>query len=389
MTATARLCGFGPETGPRMPVALTAIGTILFLFWLLKPRLGYDLALHSSILLACCAGWLAFGFVSVVDVPLTAAMTVCVLMIVFEAGPPWVAGAFLGLAVLAKGLVPLVLFAPLLWWLWKQRRLRDLGPIALAGLVIAGPWYVAMAMRHGTPFLVEFIVKHHFQRFFSDSLQHVRPFWFYAPVLLGLLAPWTLIFGPRRPPDSRLSFLAIWVCYGFLFFSLSKNKLPGYVLPLLPVLCILLASSLRSIHAALFGIAALAATYLELRFLPELPRFLAEGLNRTPNSQFVWWHVIAGVVMGLACYAAAKRGHYTNALVLIAGIVAAGVLVVKLGGIADEVDRLATARPLSKTARRDGCVHPGDRNLRYGLSYYWGFEVPVCNDATLDERIQR
>ena len=34
--------------------------------------------------------------------------------------------------------------------------------------------------------------------------------------------------------DPRRAFLLAWVLFGLVFFSAAANKLPGYVLPLLP-----------------------------------------------------------------------------------------------------------------------------------------------------------
>jgi hypothetical protein len=58
-------------------------------------------------MLAGAVGWIGFGNVGVTDVPLTVNFTICLLLVVFG-GPAWLAGTFLGLAALAKGLVPFV-----------------------------------------------------------------------------------------------------------------------------------------------------------------------------------------------------------------------------------------------------------------------------------------
>ena len=223
MTGVGTLVGLGPETAPRVPVALTALALIAFLYFFLKPRLGCGIALHSAILLSGTVGWLGFGSVGVTDVPLTACFTICVLLVVFD-GPAWLAGAFLGLAVLAKGLLPFVLFIPLLWWLYRKKRLFiPLLWIAGACLLIAGPWYSAILLRFGRAFFDEFIVKHHFARAVSDSIQHVRPVWFYVPALAGAMLPWSglLPFIGRRKvlADERLRFLALWASFGFVFLS--------------------------------------------------------------------------------------------------------------------------------------------------------------------------
>lgn len=393
MTGVATLLGFGPESAPRLPVALTALGLIVFLYKYLKPHLGCGIAMHSAILLAGSAGWVAFGSVGVTDLPLTAHMTVCVLLVVFG-GPAWLTGIFLGLAVLAKGLVPFVLFVPLLWWLYQSKRLLELFPIGLACLIVAGPWYAAITLKHGHAFFDEFILKHHFARFSNDSLQHVRPLWFFIPALAGLLLPWTglLPFAFKGMKDPRLKFLAAWALFGFVFFSIGKNKLPGYILPLVPVLCILIAAAVengswRAATPVLAITSGLLVTF-GLQILPALPRILNDGWTRTPLVAQPWYWA-AGLAAALCVWWIARSGRKTIALCTVSAIVFSALLWVKFGAIGSDIDRLASARTLAKTASKDGCVHPGDRDLRYGLSYYWSFEVPECNDDTLPKRIFR
>ena len=118
-----------------------------------------------------------------------------------------------------------------------RHRIRDLALVFAAATLIAAPWYVLVTLRNGAPFLEEFFWKHHFGRFLSSALQHGQPFWFYVPVLLAGLFPWTpllaLLFSARLFQDRRAQFLLAWFAWGFLFFSVSRNKLPGYLLPLL------------------------------------------------------------------------------------------------------------------------------------------------------------
>lgn len=393
-TAIATLLGFGPETAPRLPVALTALGLVVFLFVYLKRRLSCAISLHSSILLAGAVGWLAFGSVGVTDVLLTAHLTVSVLLAVFG-GPAWLVGVFLGLAALAKGLVPFALFIPVLWWLYRSKRLRDLIPISIACLIVAGPWYAAVTLRHGHAFFDEFIMKHHFGRFADPSLQHVRPFWFYIPMFAGALLPWTglIPFGlGGRLKDPRLRFLTAWVWFGFVFFSIFKNKLPGYILPLMPIACILIAAALEESQSAVAPILAITAALLigfGLQILPALPQMLTEGFTKTALPAVQWWDWAIGIAAGIGIWWIARRGRTTIALCCVSAIVLAGLAWVKFSPLAIDVDRAASARGVSRTASKDGCVHPADRDLRYGLSYYWGFEVPECNDETLSKRIRK
>ena len=107
--------------------------------------------------------------------------------------------------------------------------------------------------------------------------------WFFVPVLLVALLPWTPLLALPPPADRRkdprVRFLAAWSAATFLLFSLVTNKLPGYLLPMLPALAALGGLSLAgrktvwpvlAAGAALLGLMPLAASLL--------PGALAEGL---------------------------------------------------------------------------------------------------------------
>src|SRR5439155_24742625 len=112
--------------------------------------------------------------------------------------------------------------------------------IVIGCIAAAAPWYVLVWSRNGSTSRNEFFWKHHVERFFTPSLQHVQPFWYYIPVLLAGLFPWTplagLLFRPKLFADVRIRSLGAWLAFALLFFSLARNKLPGYVLPLMPAL---------------------------------------------------------------------------------------------------------------------------------------------------------
>jgi 4-amino-4-deoxy-L-arabinose transferase len=83
---------------------------------------------------------------------------------------------------------------------------------------------------------------------------HAQPWWFYLPVLAGLLLPWfPLVVLPGRRAayrDSRRLFLLAWVVFGMVFFTAATNKLPGYLLPLLPAAAALMGLALDAAEAA-------------------------------------------------------------------------------------------------------------------------------------------
>lgn len=247
LSALGYSAGLGPEAAPRVPLGLLSIVFLIWFRFYLHRWLG-ERATVAACVLATAAGWIAYSNVAVTDVPLSICFAAAMLVSLrwIEDGVPRdaiTAGALFGLAILAKALVPIALAAPLLWF--ARRRWRQWPLVLIAAAAVAGPWYVAITRREGWAFVDELFIKHHFSRFVSEELQHVQPFWFYVPVLLGLLMPWSplLLRVPWR--DARWRFFVVWVLFGFAVFSASSNKLPGYLMPLLPALAVLLALGVR------------------------------------------------------------------------------------------------------------------------------------------------
>src|ERR1700722_19307018 len=96
----------------------------------------------------------------------------------------------------------------------------------------------------------------------TRELQHIQPFWYYLPITIIALWPWLfwLAFAFREPGKSesgtqrsQIFFLAAWGVFPILFFSLSKSKLPGYILPaVLPLgflISLAVTRALKSEHA--------------------------------------------------------------------------------------------------------------------------------------------
>jgi 4-amino-4-deoxy-L-arabinose transferase-like glycosyltransferase len=106
------------------------------------------------------------------------------------------AWALVGLAVLAKGPIGVVIpagLALLLLLLLRRFELRRVAsPAALAlSAVIAGPWFVAIYADQGFHFIEVFILNHNLERFTSTIHNHPGPVYYYLPVLLLGVFPWT------------------------------------------------------------------------------------------------------------------------------------------------------------------------------------------------------
>ena len=388
MQGAAFRLGLGSELAPRLPVALAAIAFLGFYWWLLRREFGGRAAWLATLILGTSAGWIAVSQVGVTDLPLTAAFSAAMLLAL-----PWIArgdarflpaaAALLALAVLAKYLVPLVLAIPLAL---GYRRWRDLvRPRVLAPfLVVALPWYALCWLRNGRAF-IDVFWQHQFGRFVSGALMHVQPWWFYLPVLAGVLLPWTplLALAARHGAgrDARRRFLWAWVLFGLVFFSAATNKLPGYLLPLLPPAAALLALALDEAAGARGWLACCGLLLVAFPLAaPMLPAALGAGLSHAPLPAFHWSWLLAAAAAALA-WNLEQRGRRLAAVLVIACGAAVGTAYLKRSALA-AVDRAASARTLWQTidGRADAvCVDHIQRTWRYGLDYYSAAPLPECS----------
>ncbi len=383
-TAIATKLSLGTELAPRLPVALAGYAFVAFFYLFVRSRFGEPAALFSTAILGGSAGWLAYSTVAVTDIPLSATFCAALLLALVPGRRVAVAtGVLLGLAVLAKGLVPLVLFFPAVWL--YRRRIPDLAIVLACCLAVAGPWYALVTLRNGHAFVDEFIWKHHFQRFTSDALQHVRPMWFYLPVLLAGLFPWTplvVLIRPRLFEDAALKFLGVWTIYALVFFSASRNKLPGYILPLLPALALLIGVALASVRKTRYPL-ALAALLIGLVPIAAsvVPQALVIGLSKSRPPSFDWLWIFAGAFAAGVCLLLEFQDRRADAVILVA--VALGITLLRTKSILlPALDRTVSARQFylrHAPALEKACLQDVNRDQAYGLQYYTGRIIPVCS----------
>ncbi len=388
LAAGAHRLGLPEELAARLPVSALAVAFLGFFYLWVRACFSPSAAVWATGILASTAGWLAYAHVAVMDIPLSATTGIA-MMLGFQAvtmrslAAATLAGIALGLAILAKGLVAPVLLLPLFWFGRKQWRLL----VSLLGwaLLIAGPWYLICTWRHGTEFLQEFFWRHHMERFATESLHHVQPFWFYLPAFLALLLPWspTLIaLIQRNWLDSPVArFLGLWWLWGMLFFSVSRNKLPGYVLPLLPPMAALLGASVERCRHLSLLLALTAALAGLLPAAAELaPEAVVTGLSRAKLSTFPWPWVSLAVISALVTAYLTCLGRRQWAFSSILGTWLAGLVYTKLLVVA-RLDQYASARAIADQLRgthQAVCVAELPRPLWYSLNYYVRSSVPAC-----------
>jgi len=218
---------------------------------------GSAAGLHAGFVAGTALLPFAYGRAASMDMLLAATVTVAIglagLRLLGISGRTAVVGAAAaaGLATLAKGplglLLPGLVLAGYLLSTREWPRLREfLAPRTIfAFTLVAAPWYVAILLEQGRHFVDVFILDHNLQRFTSEVHNHPGPFWYYLPVLLAGLFPWSGLAVPgllrSSPRESRVDrFVLLWLLLPLVFFSLAASKLPGYILPCVSPLAILM-----------------------------------------------------------------------------------------------------------------------------------------------------
>lgn len=246
-------------------------------------------AFWSVVVTASCLGLIVFSRAASFDVVITMTATWSLAFFLLHELPTTqnkrllLAGfyVFVGLSLLAKGLVGIVIpfgvvgFYYVLRRAWPSRSvwLSLVWGVPLA-VAVSAIWYGPVIARHGWSFVDEFFIQHHFARYVSNKYHHPQPIYFYPVIILMLALPWTpyLIIALAkvrrwqwRGGDSlsivRVFSLA-WLLLPIVFFSFSGSKLPGYVLPALPAVALLVSDRLTRMFNARWPLIVASATFV-------------------------------------------------------------------------------------------------------------------------------
>lgn len=390
----------------RIPAAVNMTALVAGVYFFVR-RYWRGVELDAALITASCAAIVGFGHAASTDTPLACAFGLALLawMTWYKEGHwGWLAGFYvlLALATLAKGpiapflaaLIIIAFVAARREWLVIRHSLWI--PGILLYLAVALPWYVLVQLHTGTFFRV-FILEHNLQRYTTTVYRHTQPFWYFGPVLLLALFPWTVLAitalvravrhafdtvsegaqGEAGNNDIEL-FLLIWGVLPVIFFSFSGSKLPGYILPAIPAFALLIAVWLRQkltgsehlhrllvlLHALTAGSllgAALVAPYLTLRL--RVPR---ETLTIA---------VIAGAAM-LAVVALTihrsglKALRFVTVLPVVLGL--AFLLRMAAPALDDALSERSVAKQLTRLVPSNAPVAVLNvrREVEYGLTFY-------------------
>lgn len=339
VTATAFALFGENEWAARLWVGLTALGGIALSYATGRILLGQPAAVCGAAVLASSPIWIVSGQVNTTDMGvgffLHAAL--CAFLLAQRDGASaralhrfmlacWAAMA---LAVLSKGLIGIVLPAlALAAYVAVTRDFRLLGRLhfgtgLLLFVAIAAPWFVLVSIRN-PEFPRFFFIHEHFGRYtVVEGYNRYAPWWYFAAILAIGMLPWTFTVAralisalsasvaPSQGVDPR-RMLAFWIVVVIVFFSFSKSKLPGYIVPAVPAIAMLAGARIAAAPSRdlvwLFGV-WLGAAAIAL-FLLQVPDFIDPRY-----APYRRWLLFSAVLAAAGSAIALSLRHWRGAMV--------------------------------------------------------------------------
>ncbi|MDR0580953.1 MAG: glycosyltransferase family 39 protein, partial [Holosporaceae bacterium] len=256
------------ETSMRWWVVIFAILGCLGVFFIGVKFYSATVGLLSSGILATNILYYVHSRLIILDLAVSIFMSGtlwCFFMSFVKKNPPitsqkipiTLAYVFAALACLTKGLIGIVLPGIIIsLWItftknWAKIRNILYIPGILAFLAIFLPWHIMMALRD-VDFLRFYFIVEHLQRYVCMGHNRYQPPWFFIPILLVGLLPWTgfslvAIKNSCRKAiakDSENIFFMCWILGTLGFFSFSNSKLIPYILPLTPPIALITGTML-------------------------------------------------------------------------------------------------------------------------------------------------
>ena len=393
MVALSLKVGGLHEGAARAPSAVMGL-CLLILAWILARRMfDNSAALRAVVVIATAPLVVVFSRLVIFDMTLAFLVTLAMVCFWFaeatefqHPGLDILLFAAMGLATITKG--PIGFLLPLLsisvyeavrgeWG--ELKRLRwGLGFAVFLATVL--PWFIFVSIRHpdfpGYALLEESLAR------FSGGLAHRQGgFLYYVPVYLAGFFPWSIFLlwagwsRRKRWRELRVRsfsaslFLLTWSAVTFVLFSLSRSQLPGYFLPAIVPLGILMARVwddagepgltrspdwLTAGFATLLGAGLVVAACSQLTMFSSVRSHLASKLHPDVFAMLKPSVLYTGLILAVLAVvgrnvAARTRGKWLSAATLALLALAAPALLVRWIGPMKTYADLNSSRRLAST----------------------------------------
>jgi hypothetical protein len=239
------------EATARLPSALSGFGLLAVLFAFCRRVYGERTAALALIVVATTPLYMMFAKIVIFDMML--AFFVCGAVFAAYLAEEyagrrrayWYLAAVLsgGVATLIKGpvgfIIPLLVMAVFQWIEGRTDAIKRLFVPRHWGVFLAVvlPWFVGLSLAC-PDFPYYGIVKESISRFATPEFRRTQPVYFYGVVIAGGFFAWSLLlpesivaaWRARRRLARADRLFIVWALVVVAFFSLSKSKMPGYIL---------------------------------------------------------------------------------------------------------------------------------------------------------------
>ena len=256
----ALIVGRVDEFVVRLPSALFGMLGVLMTYGVGKRLWNRRVGFLAAVVLATGFEWWHAAIITQVDMTLAFFISAALMLFYFlyqqeqaRTARSLALAFLLALATLAKG--PLGVAVPsfvILVFLLLRRDIAFLKKLPLVRgaatfLLVAGSWYGLAFLQEGWSFLRRQILDETL-RTGVGSYGHHQPFYYFVPVLLYNMLPWSFFFPAlagflyrkrHRLAEEHLLYLLAWLVAVFVFFSVFLGKRGIYILPLYPAAALL------------------------------------------------------------------------------------------------------------------------------------------------------
>jgi 4-amino-4-deoxy-L-arabinose transferase-like glycosyltransferase len=384
------------EWSERLPIALGGMVMVATAFGLARLTGGNIAGLFAAIILASSPRLMLLARRIIIDIHLAMWTGLILLCFALAESRPARRRLYLslmyvaaGFGVLTKG--PVAVFLPALVFLvylaW-QKRLGDLRRMmlpmgAVISLAIASPWYYMVYRSYGWDYIGSFIFGENLGRYTETVGEQSRGLFFYIPVMLADIFPWSFLLPAglwcavregRIAGDSTAQarvtrLLLIWVAAIVGFFSLSSTKEDLYVLPIVTAEAALIGWMLaraiedaRGVAATRWGLVG-AGALLTITGAATLWLFTITGRYTLSGATLVG---MAGTIGGVVAVIAAWRRQLYRSFVTVAASLAVVVWSVAVLALPD-FERYKPVRPFSEIIRSRASVGAIVGSYRFAL----------------------
>ena len=246
------LAAFGDnETAARLPSAMFGLALLGITFAFCRRVYGTRCAVMAVTIIGTMPLYVVFSRTIIFDMTLAFFVVAAILAgYLAEAGEGkarrnwYLVGALAaGLATLVKGPVGFLIPGLVLLVIQRvegrrgvwRRMLAPLNLLVFFGVTL--PWFIGLSLQH-PDFPYYGLIEESFHRFTTTTFHRSQPFFFYALIVAGLFLPWSFVLPEagvaawknKKIMSSADRLCLVWAVVVVVFFSLSKSKLPGYIL---------------------------------------------------------------------------------------------------------------------------------------------------------------